>query len=148
MKLPKEMFMGLMMIVGLVLTIYAFKISSDVVDCNISAQNAVRGLLVIGVSLMSISGTTLGINCPAKDDDKHMNGMIFIIFMFLIGIVTTALVSVIHKNCEAARKDTPVLLTLSVLIMAVSGGYLGYTVYNKHAPALLASQHAKFSFGG
>lgn len=143
MQLPKEIFMGLMMIVGLILTIYAFKIASDVVDCDISAQNAVRGLLVMGVTLMCISGTTLVINCPSKGDkDNHMNGMIFVILMLVIGIVTTALASVIHKKCEESRKDTPILLTLSVLIMVVSGGYLGYTLYTSKGIK------SNFSFGG
>lgn len=132
MELPKEMLMGLMFIVGLVLTIFAFKIASDVTICNVAAQNALRGLLVMGVMLMSITATTVGINCDTGKSDKSLNGMIFVILMLIIGIVTTALVSVIHKNCEDARKDTPILLTLSVLIMVVSLGYLGYSVYYKH----------------
>ena len=132
MELPKEMLMGLMFIVGLVLTIYSFKIASDVTSCNIASQNALRGLLVMGVMLMSITATILGINCDTGKSDKSVNGMIFVILMLIIGIITTALVSVIHKNCEDARKDTPILLTMSVLIMVVSLGYLGYSVYNKH----------------
>ena len=128
----KEILMGLMFTVGLVLTIFAFKIASNVTDCNTHSQNALRGLLVMGVMLMSISGTILGINCDTGKSDKSVNGMIFVILMLIIGIVTTALVSVIHKNCEDARKDTPILLTLSVLIMVVSLVYLGYSVYNYH----------------
>jgi cytochrome bd-type quinol oxidase subunit 2 len=144
MELPKEILMGLMFIVGLVLTIFAFKIASDVTECNTYSQNALRGLLVMGVMLMSISGTTLGINCDVEKSEKknHMNGMIFVILMLIIGIITTALVSVIHKNCEDARKDTPVLLTLSVLIMVVSLGYIGYTLYSSKAIK------SNFSFGG
>jgi cytochrome bd-type quinol oxidase subunit 2 len=144
MELPKEILMGLMFIVGLVLTIFAFKIASDVTECNTHSQNALRGLLVMGVMLMSISGTTLGINCDVEKSEKknHMNGMIFVILMLIIGIITTALVSVIHKNCEDARKDTPVLLTLSVLIMVVSLGYIGYTLYSSKAIK------SNFSFGG
>jgi len=125
MELPKEILMGLMFIVGLILTIFAFKIASDVTGCNANSQNALRGLLVMGVMLMSISATTLGMNCDTGKSDKSVNGMIFVILMLLIGIVTTALVSVIHKNCKDARKDTPILLTLSILIMVVSLGYLG-----------------------
>ena len=68
--------------------------------------------------------------------------MAFIVLMLIIGIVTTALVSVIHKNCDNARKDTPILLTMSVLIMVLSGGYLGYNVYSSTAIK------SKFSFGG
>jgi cytochrome bd-type quinol oxidase subunit 2 len=147
MNLPKEMLMGLMFIVGLVLTIFAFKIASDVTKCNTNTQNALRGLLVMGVMLMCITGTTLLINCNTEksDTETSVNGMIFVVLMFLIGIITTALVSVIHKNCEDARKDTPTLLTMSVLIMVVSGGYLGYTGYNHHISTNIKS---KFSFGG
>ena len=132
MELQKEMLMGLIFVVGLVLTIFAFKISSSVTKCNAASQNALRGLLVMGVMLMSITGTILGINCDTGKSDKSVNGMIFVILMFITGIVTTALVSVIHKNCDEARTDTPILLTMSVLIILVSGGYLGYSVYNKH----------------
>jgi hypothetical protein len=147
MELPKEMLMGLMFIVGLVLTIFAFKIANDVTGCNTNAQNALRGLLVMGVMLMSITGTALGINCNTEksDTETSVNGMIFVVLMLLIGIITTALVSVIHKNCEDARKDTPILLSMSVLIMVVSGGYLGYTGYNHHISTNIKS---KFSFGG
>jgi cytochrome bd-type quinol oxidase subunit 2 len=147
MELPKEMLMGLMFIVGLVLTIFAFKIANDVTGCNTNTQNALRGLLVMGVMLMCITGTTLLINCNTEksDTETSVNGMIFVVLMFLIGIITTALVSVIHKNCEDARKDTPTLLTMSVLIMVVSGGYLGYTGYNHHISTNIKS---KFSFGG
>ena len=146
MQLSTDMFMGLMFTVGLVLTIFAFKIASNVTDCNTHSQNALRGLLVMGVMLMSISGTTLGINCPTRSTSHTLGGvtssMAFIVLMLIIGIVTTALVSVIHKNCEDARKDTPVLLTLSVLIMVLSGGYLGYTIYTSKAIK------SNFSFGG
>ena len=145
MELQKEMLMGLMFIVGLVLTIFAFKMSNDVTTCNVNAQNALRGLLVMGVMLMSITGTTLGINCDTGKSDKTVNGMIFVILMLVIGIVTTALVSVIHKNCEDARKDTPILLTMSVLIMVVSLGYLGYTGYTVYNSKAIKS---KFRFGG
>lgn len=147
MELPKEMLMGLMFVVGLVLTIFSFKIASDVTSCNGAAQNALRGLLVMGVMLMSITGTTLGINCNTgkSDTETSVNGMIFVILMLIIGIITTALVSVVHKNCEDARKDTPILLTMSVLIMVVSLGYLGYSVYNHHISTGIKS---KFSFGG
>jgi len=36
MELPTELLMGLMFIVGLVLAIFAFKIASDVDNCDIS----------------------------------------------------------------------------------------------------------------
>jgi uncharacterized membrane protein YedE/YeeE len=146
MQLSTDMFMGLMFIVGLVLTIFALKIASNVNNCDSSTQNAVRGLLVMGVMLMSITGTTLGINCPTRSKSHTLGGvtssMAFIVLMLIIGIITTALVSVIHKNCEDARKDTPILLIMSVLIIVVSGGYLGYTVYSSRAIK------SKFSFGG
>lgn len=148
MDLPKEMLMGLMFIVGLVLTIFAFKIANDVNICKVpAAQNALRGLLVMGVMLMSITGTTLVINCNTGKSNTEMsvNGMIFVILMLVIGIITTALVSVIHKNCEDARKDTPILLTMSVLIMVVSLGYLGYTGYTFYNSKAIKS---KFRFGG
>ncbi len=80
-----------MFIVGLVLRIFAFKIARKEYKC----QNALTGLIVIRV--------TLGINRDTGKSNKSVNGMIFVF------------VSVIHQD---SRKDTPIFLTMSVLMIS------------------------------
>lgn len=130
MELSTEMFMGSMFIVGLVLTIYAFKIAPATKNCSITAQNAVRGLIVMGVMLMSITGTFMICGCGVAKLKHETIGMGFTILMLLIGIIVMVLSSIIHEDCNAAKKDTPLLISLSVLVTIASGGYLVYKGYN------------------
>jgi hypothetical protein len=130
MKLSMKMFMVLLLIVGLILTIYSFAIAPDVTNCSANAQNAVRGLLVMGVALFSITGTVLAFRCHSSNSGlEPIIGMTFIVLLLLISSTTIGLVSVIHKECEAARSKTPVLLGLSILVTVVTAGYLGYEGY-------------------
>ena len=127
MELSMKMFMRLMFIIGLVLTIYAFKISPTVVKkCNSSkTQNAVHGLLVMGVMILSISATYMVCGCGIELDQGTV-GLFFIILMLVVGIITIVLTSIIHSTCKDAMHDTAVLLTVSVLMTVMSGGYLVY----------------------
>jgi amino acid transporter len=127
-----SIFLGVLLFIGLALTICSFVLAGDVADCGIHAQNAVRGLLTMGVALFSISATMLGCKCGANFD-KHGSilGTAFPVFIFVIGVITLGLVITIHKECEKARKMTPALITLSVFIALGSGGYLGLKIYNK-----------------
>jgi hypothetical protein len=129
MELSMGMFMGLMFIVGLVLTIYAFKIAPKVKNCSSKSQNAARGLLVMGVMMLCVSATYMVCGC-GRSLGKGTLGTSFVVFMLIVGIITIALSSIIHKECGAAKSDTPALITLSVLMTVLSGGYLvfkGYT---------------------
>lgn len=132
MKINMTIFLILLACIGLSLTVCSFILASDVVDCSINSQNAVRGLLTMGVALFCISTTMLLCKC-GSNFDKHgtILGNVFPAFVFLIGVITLGLVITIHNDCEKARKMTPVLITLSVLIALGSGGYLGVKVYNK-----------------
>jgi hypothetical protein len=129
MEFSMNMFMGCMLIIGLLMTIFAFKIGNDVTTCSVKAQNALRGLLVMGVGLMSISSTSLLCGCTANMAHPS-TGTFFIGLMAAIGIITMTLTSIIHSECIPARADTPIILTLSVLATVLSVGYLGYKVYN------------------
>jgi len=132
MKIDMSIFLGVLLIIGLALTICSFILAGDVADCSIHAQNAVRGLLTMGVGLFSISATMLGCKCGANFDRDGSNlGTIFPVFIFVIGVITLGLVITIHKECEKARKFTPALLTLSIFTALGSGGYLGLKIYNK-----------------
>jgi hypothetical protein len=128
MELSMKMFMGLMFIVGLVLTIYAFKIAPAVKNCDSKTQNAARGILVMGVMMLSVSTTYMVCGCGMKVHQGTL-GMTFVFFMLAVGIVTITLTSIIHSACKDARKDTPILLTFSALTTVVSASYLVYKFY-------------------
>lgn len=129
MELTMGMFMGLMFIVGLVLSIYALKIGPLVQNCDIKVQNAARGLLVVGVIMLSVAGTYMVCGCSASSITRGNIGMSFVVFMLLIGILVMSLTSIIYSGCPATRRDTPALITLSVLVSAVSAIYLAYRGY-------------------
>ena len=130
-ELSMSMFMTLLILLGLTLTVYSFILASDVTNCSASAQNAVRGLLVMGVLLFSISGTLLAFKCSIsnKKGFHSILGTSFIVLLLVICLITIGLVSTIHKECMAARNKTPVLLGLSVLITVITSGYLGFEGY-------------------
>jgi len=132
MPISINIFLSVLLFIGLVLTVCSFILANSVADCSIHAQNAVRGLLTMGVGLFCISATMLVCKCGSTfDTDGSKLGTVFPVFIMLIGIVTIGLVSTIHKECEKARKMTPALITLSVFITLGSGGYLGLKIYNK-----------------
>jgi cytochrome bd-type quinol oxidase subunit 2 len=146
MKISINLFLSVLLFIGLILTVCSFILANSVADCSIHAQNAVRGLLTMGVGLFCISATMLACKCGSNFDkdgsgSESKLGTIFPVFIMLIGIVTIGLVSTIHKECEKARKMTPALITLSVFITLGSGGYLGLKIYNKvKSPTQLGSQ--------
>ncbi len=129
MELSTRMFMGLVFIIGLVLTIYSFKIAPTVKTCSGKAQNAARGLLVMGVMMLSVSATYMVCGCVRSISHSTL-GMSFVVFMLAVGVSTIILASIIHSECSIARKDTPILIALSVLMTVLTGGYLVYRGYN------------------
>ena len=131
MQINIKVFLILLIFIGFSLTVCSFILASHVAECSIHAQNAVRGLLTMGVALFCISGTMYVCNCGAKFDTDPNLGTIFPVVIMLIGMVTLGLVSTIHKECEKARKMTPGLITLSVFITLGAGGYLGLKIYKK-----------------
>lgn len=133
MQLSMGMFMSLMFIVGLVLTIYSFKLGPAVKNCSAAAQDAARGLVVLGVMLISISGTYMVCGCekiglPMKS--HSVTGIGFVVLMLLIGISVIGLTSTIHKECQNARTDTPVLITIASITTLVCIVYLVYRGYS------------------
>jgi hypothetical protein len=123
------MFTIMMFVIGIIITVYAFKISNDVTTCSANSQNSVRGLLVMGVALVSICATTLICGC-SSDKTHPLLGTAFITFMFIISLSTTILTYNIQTDCQAAKNDTSVIFTLAIIGSLLSGGYLGMKLYN------------------
>ena len=126
-----KMFMIAMVVVGLVLTIFAFKIAPHTDKCDSKkASHATRGLLVLGVAILTIASTYLACGCgnSSSESSKYSN-MTLVVVMMLLGIVVIVLTSVIHSECHNARKDTPFLLTTASLTTALALAYLIYSGY-------------------
>ena len=74
----------------------------------------------------------LACNCAAKfDESGSILNTIFPVVILGIGAATIGLVVTIHKECENARRITPVLITISALTTFGSIGYLGMKIYEK-----------------
>ena len=134
-KIEATIFMLIIFLIGLTITVYSYKIAGTVVDCSINAQNAVRGLLVMGTALICIPITILAFNCPLpleSGKDSIMSN-VFILLLLLINGSIIGLSSVIHNECEASREYTKILIPLSVLATSFSLGYLVYEVYGVFA---------------
>jgi hypothetical protein len=130
MKLSIKTFMSTMFFVGFVLTFFALKISSKVKDCNANVQNAARGLLVIGVTLISVSSTFIVCGC-GKGVQHSTLGTLFVNLMFAIGIITMVLTFNIHRYCDNAKSDTPFLLSISIFTTFLCGYLLYQKYYSK-----------------
>jgi uncharacterized membrane protein len=128
MEISLGMFMGVMFIVGVILTLYGFKLANAVKNCTQdSVQNSVRGLLIMGTILVTVAATYMVCGCGTQSVSQNVLGMRFVVLMIIIGLCVIGLASTIHAGCPDAQKDTPALITIAVLTVLVSGGYLGYT---------------------
>jgi Kef-type K+ transport system membrane component KefB len=123
------MFSILMFVIGIIITVYAFKIANDVTTCNTNSQNSVRGLLVMGVALVSICATTLICGCSSNKTHPLL-GTAFISLMFIISLTTTVLTYNIQSDCQAAKNDTSAIFILAIIGTVFSGGFLGLKLYN------------------
>ncbi len=135
MKNAATVFMALIFVIGLVITIFSFKIAGTLVDCSISSQNALRGLIVMGTALICIPITILAFHCQLKlpSGKESMMSNVFIVLLLLINIAIIGLASVIHKDCEASRSHTSILIPLSVFAAFACASYLGYEGYSTFA---------------
>ena len=122
--------MGLMFILGLVLSIYSFKISYLTTKCEKRVQDSSRGLLVMSIIIVSVSATFMVCGCNTLGKNVVL-GRGFTALMLMAGITVIVLSSIIHNNCKKARKDTPILITLAVITTAVALINLSYKLFSK-----------------
>ena len=137
MQLDTETLIGGMFIVGLVLTIYSFNIAGDV-DSDSSAKagtkKAARGLIVLSTAILAMSITALTCGCggggkngtagmiSSKDHKMALAGM-----MAVLAVVVLVLASMIKSDSATKSvKGVTTLITVAVLGVVVSGGYIGY----------------------
>ena len=128
--------------IGLALSVISFVLASSVAKCSVHAQNAVRGLLTMGVALFSISATMLFCSCGTGAQINSSDSKFTIVFpsvLIFIGCVTLGLISTIHNQCEDARKTTTTLIVLGVLVIAGLIGLLAMNIKNRFKPGLISS---------
>ena len=153
MQISMKIFLGVLLVIGFALTVCSFILAKPVDSSSNHAKNALRGLLTMGVLMFSISATMLACPCDPKFDVAGSTlNTVFPVFILAIGIITIGLVSTIHKECEDARKLTPILLTLSILVTLGSGGYIGFKIYKRlnpgFKPGLIDQNGSPASQGG
>lgn len=123
---------GVMFVVGILFSIYALSEAPKTKDCPIAAQNAMRGILVMGVAMTCISFTALMCKCGASDS-SHGLGNLFLIGMICLSITTLVLISIIMGQCkDASHGMTTTMLILAIIAVLVSGGYGGYLLYEEY----------------
>jgi hypothetical protein len=159
MKIAASVFMSLIFIIGLVITIFSFKIAGTLVGCSINSQNALRGLIVMGTALICIPITILAFNCPLNlsTGKESMMGNVFVVLLLLINISIFGLANVINNECEDSRTYTSILIPLSFFAAFACCSYLGYEGYKKFGkgkgkvqdikgPAVVAEAHSPSEF--
>lgn len=140
MEISMEIFMGLVLIIGLILSVYAFKIDAKIakcVDTGKSVTKASKGLIVLSVSMVAAAVTYLAGGCDSSSS-KQAIGVIFLGLLCGLGIVVVVLASIIRSKCsaddddaKAAKSDSDVLIILGVLAAMSSGGYLAMELHKK-----------------
>lgn len=142
-------FMGLMLLIGLFITVYAFNIAKDTDKCpnsSSAAKNAARILISLGMVMVSISGTYLLCGCDniGKRVNQENIGFMFIIMLMLISIFIIVLVYKVQGGCDEAKHSGSILLILSYITTVLSVLYLGYRIYNIYgSPKLLKKSSTK-----
>jgi cytochrome bd-type quinol oxidase subunit 2 len=132
MHIPLGLLMGVMFALGLILTMFAFKISDAVDKCSKdNVRHSARGLLVMGVVVMAVSGTMLFTGMENMKTTANV-GMTVMALMFMAGIAVLTMASIIHSGCPKARSDTPVLISLASIVSAVSLAYILFEVYQRY----------------
>jgi len=129
--------MGFLFIIGVLLIVCYFDIDKNVKkNCTSDKlRDANTGLLVIGMIFISI--TTGKMMCNWKCDCPSESGgssKLYIAFVFVLSIVLLTLSSIIKaegagKSCPLNTKSTDTILGLSICLIILSGGYLGYSAY-------------------
>ena len=124
-----KLFLIYTLIFGFILTICSFLLTPKVKDTTNRAENSANGVQVLGVSLFCISATILF--CGGSEEVSPRKKMLLIAFILVFSIIIITLVSIVHTDCEDARKITPVLLGFGVFSLVLSLVLFGRTIYQK-----------------
>ena len=155
MHITNSAFMALIFAIGLMLVIVAISIDSDTREggCSTALVNSNRGVLVIGVAFMvsALSFVVCRYSYSAKG--SHSLGFeLYYAFMLLLGIVLTALGSIIHKEalsgtskaCKKATSKAPFVWVSGTVMILLCIGYYAVPFIGKQAGQHLAAHQMRF----
>lgn len=150
-SMTMPIFMGIMLFIGIFITIYAFNISNDTDKCpsTSAAKNAARILIALGMTMIAMSGTYLLCGCSSigKCIDQENIGLMFVVMLLLIGVFVIVLVYIVQGGCDETKHSGSMLLILSYMASVLSVLYLGYRMYNIYGPNKLLKSSAMSAFG-
>ena len=126
--------MGFMVVIGFLITLFAFNMAKDTDKCpasSLAAKRATRILITLGVFMMSMAGTYLLCGCTRVGDFLHKDNLnlMFIALLFVIGVVVNFLVSTVRTGCPETSESGSVLLNLSSLVIVISLVFFGIRLY-------------------
>jgi hypothetical protein len=141
MEISMKTFMIIAFIVGLTITVLALKISQTTRKCDDEKVNSsVKGLIAVGVILISVSLTFLACGCSSGLSEKF-TGTLFIAFFTALGVVLITLSSLIHNsdNCGVVKSDTAMLISCGSIMTGFGVLYLSYKMYGKYGRGVTSS---------
>lgn len=127
-----KIFSTLIFVIGIILIVFSLKIANQINKCSNQVNNATRGLLIIGVMLVSISGTNLVCGCCNADSLTGKSMLYgFVLLNCLLAFTCMVLSSIIHSKCPEVRQNITPLIVMSTVLLVATLGYLGYSFYSE-----------------
>lgn len=120
MIISAKLFLFLMLVMGIAVLVAAFNINSDIDKCkSLLAQKCLRGLFIMGSSMVAIPLTSFMI-CPNIDHiGSEFTGKILVLFMLCVGCGVVALGSIINSQCKDEKSNTMFPIILGVIITLI-----------------------------
>lgn len=138
--LTMPIFMGLMVVIGLFITVFAFNLAKDADKCPpnaLSTKRAARILISLGVFMVSMASTYLLCGCTNVGNFLHKDNinMMFVMILLFLGIFVNILVNTVRKGCKETGNSGSILLSLSSLVVVLSILYFTYRLYMIFKPS-------------
>lgn len=150
-------FMALIGVLGLFLSSMSLTIDNKLKNkpCNsIKLKNSIQAVGILGLTgiVASISYFICIMRCNNCNEVSNENSQLaiygYLSFVLMIGIVIIVLGFIIQAeskdSCEDAAKYAASIWVTGVLLVLLSGGYLGFNVYTKYKNK--SSNASSFSF--
>lgn len=135
MELHANIVIILVLVLGIMLAAFSFKLSDQTVTCtDQTVRRAVNGCLVLSTILVAASITFMLCGCGSGTTLKISS---ILGLFFALGITIITLSSIVHdkagnSGCMAARDTTPILITISTIMSVGCLAYFGFKMYNTY----------------
>ena len=133
-------FMGLMVVIGLFITVFAFRLAKDADKCSPNAHStkrAARILISLGVFMIAMPSTYLLCGCTNVGNFLHKDNLnlMFVMILLFLGIFVNILVNTVRKGCKETSNSGTMLLSLSSVVIVISLLYFTYRLYILFKPS-------------